>query len=174
MFCGDVIVSQQAKWWQQLHSKSKLRGGYSAGMVDAHKHGHAAHHTGPLPLELVRLAQAAVDARVQQPDHCWGREKRERESERGRMGEAEKVETTQPAFTAAIARSQHAFRHCCEEKRLLLGNSDDTLSRSIQRSVFTRCIYIEKGTCSVSRLSNEQPPTWNASKMCLWWTYLTQ
>lgn len=38
-------------------------------MVDAHEHGNAAHHTGPLPLELVRLAEAAVDAGVQQPDH---------------------------------------------------------------------------------------------------------
>lgn len=43
--------------------------GYSAGVVDAHKHGHAAHHTGPFPLELVWLAQTAVDAGVQQADH---------------------------------------------------------------------------------------------------------
>lgn len=47
--------------------------GYSTSVIDAHKDGHAAHHAGPLPLELVRLPQAPVDEGVQQPDaRCRG------------------------------------------------------------------------------------------------------
>lgn len=41
-------------------------------MVDAHEDGHAAHHAGPLPLELVRLSEVTVDAGVQQADHSCG------------------------------------------------------------------------------------------------------
>lgn len=67
--------------------------GYSTGVVDAHKHGHAAHHTGPLPLELVWLAQPAVDARVQQADQRWG----DKESQHG---------ATQPG-------SPHKHVTCC-------------------------------------------------------------
>lgn len=43
--------------------------GYSAGMVDAHEHRHAAHHAGPLPLKLVGLPKVTVDAGVQQADN---------------------------------------------------------------------------------------------------------
>ena len=42
-------------------------------MVDADEDGHAAHHAGPLPLELVRLPKVTVDAGVQQADHSCGR-----------------------------------------------------------------------------------------------------
>lgn len=45
--------------------------GYGAGMVDANEDGHAAHHAGPLPLELVRLTEATVDAGVQQAHDSW-------------------------------------------------------------------------------------------------------
>jgi hypothetical protein len=55
--------------------------GYSAGMVDANEHGHTAHHTGPLPLELVGLAEPTVNAWIQQTDHCW---ERAVDGERGR------------------------------------------------------------------------------------------
>lgn len=43
--------------------------GYSAGVVDAHEHRHAAHHAGPLPLKLVGLPKVTVDAGVQQADN---------------------------------------------------------------------------------------------------------
>lgn len=46
--------------------------GYSAGVVDAHEDGDAAHHAGPLPLKAVRSAQAPVDAGVQEPDDGYG------------------------------------------------------------------------------------------------------
>lgn len=53
-------------------------------MVDANKHGHAAHHTGPFPLELVWLAQTAVDAGVQQPNYrCQERAQQEGETHPG-------------------------------------------------------------------------------------------
>ena len=47
-------------------------------MVDANEDGHAAHHAGPLPLELVRLSKVTVDAGVQQADHsCRERTRRQ-------------------------------------------------------------------------------------------------
>lgn len=42
-------------------------------MVDAHEHGDAPHDAGPLPLELVRLSQVAVEAGVEQADDGWGK-----------------------------------------------------------------------------------------------------
>lgn len=50
-----------------------LAEGYSAGVVDAHEHGDAAHDAGPLPLELVGLPEVAVDAGVQQANHSCKR-----------------------------------------------------------------------------------------------------
>lgn len=47
--------------------------GYSAGVVDAHEDGDAAHDAGPLPLELVGLPKVAVDAGVQQANHSCKR-----------------------------------------------------------------------------------------------------
>lgn len=41
-------------------------------MVDANEDGHAAHHAGPLALELVWLSKVTVDAGVQQADHSCG------------------------------------------------------------------------------------------------------
>lgn len=47
--------------------------GYGTGMVDANKHGDASHDAGPLPLELVRLSQMAVEAGIQQTNNsCRG------------------------------------------------------------------------------------------------------
>lgn len=43
-------------------------------MVDAHKHGDAAHHAGPLPLKFVWFTQTPVDAGVEEPDDgCGGK-----------------------------------------------------------------------------------------------------
>lgn len=77
--------TQPIKSCRERHSHGTLRlEGYSTGMVDANKHGHAAHHTRPFPLELVGLAQTAVDAGIQQPDHrCREREQQEGETHPG-------------------------------------------------------------------------------------------
>lgn len=52
--------------------QQQINEGYSTSMVDAHKYSHTAHHIGPLPLELVWLAQLSVDAGVQEANHCCG------------------------------------------------------------------------------------------------------
>lgn len=43
--------------------------GYNTGVVDADEHGDASHDAGPLPLELVRLSQMAVEAGIEQADN---------------------------------------------------------------------------------------------------------
>lgn len=58
-------------------------------MVDTDKYSHAAHHTRPLPLELVWFAEPTVDAGVQQPDHCCREGKQDR-----MMGKKQKSEAT--------------------------------------------------------------------------------
>lgn len=52
------------KLWGKL-----LVEGYNTGVVDADEHSDAPHHAGPLPLELVRFPQMAVEAWVQQADN---------------------------------------------------------------------------------------------------------
>ncbi len=51
-----------------LQGESSVKG-YSAGVVDADEHCDAPHDAGPLPLELVRLSQMAVEAGIQQADN---------------------------------------------------------------------------------------------------------
>lgn len=65
-------------------------------MVDAHKYSHTAHHTGPLPLELVWFTQTAVNTRVEEPDHCC---RRERERERERVSTEHRREKQAHRFT---------------------------------------------------------------------------
>lgn len=52
--------------------------GYNTGVVDAHEHRDAPHYAGPLPLELVRLSQMAVEAGIQQADNSCERNKQTR------------------------------------------------------------------------------------------------
>ena len=51
--------------------------GYNTGVVDADEHGDAPHDAGPLPLELVRLPQVAVEAGVEEADHRCRQEQTE-------------------------------------------------------------------------------------------------
>lgn len=46
-------------------------------MVDADEHGDAPHDAGPLPLELMRLSQMAVEAGVQQADNSCEKEQKQ-------------------------------------------------------------------------------------------------
>lgn len=48
--------------------------GYNAGVVDADEHCDAPHDAGPLPLELVRLSQMAVQAGIQKADNSCEKE----------------------------------------------------------------------------------------------------
>lgn len=52
--------------------------GYNTGVIDANEHCDAPHDAGPLPLELVRLSQMAVEAGIQQADNSCERNKQTR------------------------------------------------------------------------------------------------
>lgn len=57
-----------------LNRVTLVRKGYNTGVVDADKHCNASHDAGPLPLELVRFAQMAVEAGIQQADNSCEKE----------------------------------------------------------------------------------------------------
>lgn len=52
--------------------------GYNTCMVDTDKHCDASHYTGPLPLELVRLSQMAVEAGVQKADNSCNKKNKKK------------------------------------------------------------------------------------------------
>lgn len=63
-----------------LQGESSVKG-YNAGVVDADEHRDAPHDAGPLPLELVRLSQMAVEAGIQQADNSCGRKKKKEQTD---------------------------------------------------------------------------------------------